>query len=180
MDSIVIDDITFVGGTLWTDMNKHDPNTMYMIANMMNDFRHIRHSQHNYRRFLPEDAVRQHTATLQYIKETIESDPTKKYVVVGHHTPTALSIHDQYKNDVYMNGGYHSDLSEFILHHPQVVLWTCGHVHHPHSYYVGNTFVAANPRGYIGHDQEAANFSVRYIDLDNMPEKFDGVIWSRD
>ena len=55
-----------------------------------------------------------------------------------------------------------------------------GHVHDPHSYYMGDTFVVANPRGYIGHDPEAENFKLRYIDLDNLPEKFEGVRWSRD
>lgn len=180
MDSVVIDDITFVGGTLWTDMNKRDPNTMYMITNMMNDFRLIRNSNNNYSRFKPIDAAIQHAATLAYIKKVVDSDTTKKYVVVGHHTPTPLSIHEMYKKDVWMNAGYHSDLSEFIMDRPQIVLWTAGHVHHPHSYYMGDTLVVANPRGYAGHDPEAANFKLRYIDLDNMPEKFDGVKWSRD
>jgi len=180
MDSVVIDDITFVGGTLWTDMNKRDPTTMHMITNMMNDFRLIRNSNNNYSRFKPIDAAIQHAATLAYIKKVVDSDTTKKYVVVGHHTPTPLSIHEMYKKDVWMNAGYHSDLSEFIMDRPQIALWTAGHVHHPHSYYMGDTLVVANPRGYAGHDPEAANFKLRFIELDNLPEKFDGVNWSRD
>ena len=146
----------------------------------MNDFRIIRNSQRDYARFSPLDSVVHHRATLEYIKNVVDSDPSKKYVVVGHHAPTPLSIHEMYKKDHWMNGGYHSDLSEFILDRPQIALWTCGHVHHPHSYYMGGTFVVANPRGYAGHDPEAANFKLRYIDLDNMPVKFDGVNWSRD
>ena len=180
MDDVVIDDVHFVGGTLWTDMNKGDPTTLQMIENMMNDFRIIRNSQRNYSRFFPIDAAIHHKATLGYIKKVVDSDPTKKYVVVGHHAPTALSVHEMYKNDYWINGGYHSDLSEFILDRPQIALWTAGHVHHPHSYYMGETLVAVNPRGYAGHDPEAANFKLRFIDLDNMPEKFDGVRWSRD
>lgn len=179
-DHVEIDGVTFVGGTLWTDMNKGDPTTMQMIEGMMNDFRIIRNSQRNYSRFFPLDAVSHHKATLAYIKKIVELDNTKKYVVVGHHAPTALSVHEMYKNDYWMNGGYYSDLSEFILDHPQIALWTCGHVHNPHTYYMGDTFIAANPRGYAGHDPEAANFKLRYIDLDNMPAKFDGVNWSRD
>jgi Icc-related predicted phosphoesterase len=34
-----IDDVTFVGGTLWTDMNKEDSLTMYHVSRNMNDFR---------------------------------------------------------------------------------------------------------------------------------------------
>jgi len=180
MDTVVIDDVTFVGGTLWSNMNKRDPTTMHVIEGMMNDFRIIRNSRRNYARFSPLDAVLHHEATLNYIQEVVESDATKKYVVVGHHAPTSLSIHEMYKKDTWMNGGYYSDLSEFILDHPQIVLWTLGHVHNPHSYYMGDTFVVANPRGYAGHEPNAANFKLRFIDLDNMPEKFDGVNWSRD
>jgi Icc-related predicted phosphoesterase len=179
-DHIEIDNVVFVGGTLWTDMNKNDPTTMQLIENMMNDFRIIRNSQRNYARFSPLDTVVHHRMTLEYIKNMVDSDTSKKYVVVGHHAPTPLSIHDKYKNEYYMNGGYHSDLSEFILDRPQIALWTCGHMHDPHSYYMGETFVACNPRGYAGHDPNAANFKLRFIDLDNMPAKFDGVNWSRD
>jgi Icc-related predicted phosphoesterase len=179
-DDITIDDVTFVGGTLWTDMNRADPTTMQLIEGMMNDFRVVRNSVFHYRRFSPGDAVNEHRLTLKYIKNVVDSDPGKKYVVVGHHAPCALSIHETYKNEYYMNGGYYSDLSEFILDRPQIALWTCGHVHNPHSYYMGETFVACNPRGYAGHDPEAANFKLRFIDLDNLPAKFDGVNWSRD
>jgi Icc-related predicted phosphoesterase len=179
-EHIEIDDVTFVGGTLWTNMNKNDPTTMQLIEGMMNDFRIIRNSQRNYARFSPLDTVVHHRETLAYIKNVVDSDNTKKYVVVGHHAPTPLSIHERYKTQFYMNGGYHSDLSEFILDRPQIALWTCGHVHNPHTYYMGDTLVACNPRGYAGHDPEAANFKLRYIDLENMPAKFDGVNWSRD
>jgi predicted phosphodiesterase len=179
-EKVEIDGVTFVGGTLWTDMNKNDPTTMHLIESMMNDFRVIRNSQRNYARFSPLDATVHHRETLEYIKSVVDSDASKKYVVVGHHAPTSLSIHETYKNEYYMNGGYYSDLSEFILDRPQIALWTMGHMHHPHSYYMGDTLVACNPRGYAGHDQEAANFKLRYIDLDNMPAKFDGVSWSRD
>jgi len=41
---VVIDDVTFIGGTLWTDMNGQDPVTMAHIAGMMNDFRIIQNS----------------------------------------------------------------------------------------------------------------------------------------
>lgn len=179
-EQIEIDGVTFVGGTLWTDMNRNDPTTMQLIEGMMNDFRIIRNSQDNYRRFSPLDSVVHHRETLEYIKSVVDSDTSKKYVVVGHHAPSSLSIHEKYKQEHYMNGGYYSDLSEFILDRPQIVLWTCGHVHNPHTYYMGDTLVAANPRGYAGHDPEAANFKLRYIDLENMPAKFDGVNWSRD
>jgi len=72
----------------------------------------------------------------------------KKCVVVGHHSPSHLSIHATYRDQHYMNGGYHSDLSNFILDHPQVKLWTHGHTHHCFDYVIGETRILCNPRGY--------------------------------
>jgi hypothetical protein len=57
-------------------------------------------------------------------------------------------MHPMYAHDTLMNGGYHSDLSEFILDHPQIKLWTHGHTHHPFDYVIGETRVVCNPRGY--------------------------------
>ena len=165
MDSVEIDDVTFVGGTLWTDMNKNDPTTMHMIEGMMNDFRIIRNSQRNYARFSPLDTVIHHKATLAYIKKVVETEPAKKYVVVGHHAPTPLSIHEKYKTQFYMNGGYHSDLSEFILDHPQIALWTHGHMHDPVDYMMGETRIVCNPRGYKGHDPAADHFQLKFLDI---------------
>jgi Icc-related predicted phosphoesterase len=164
-DDITIDDVTFVGGTLWTDMNKADPTTMQLIEGMMNDFRVIRNSTFNYRRFAPGDAVNDHRNTLKYIKQIVDSDPTKKYVVVGHHAPCALSIAETYKNEFYMNGGYYSDLSEFILDRPQIALWTHGHMHNPSDYMMGETRIVCNPRGYKGHDPAADLFELKFLEI---------------
>ena len=43
-DVKVIGDVTFIGGTLWTDMNNSDPLTLYHMRTMMNDFRVITNS----------------------------------------------------------------------------------------------------------------------------------------
>ena len=37
----VIDDVTFIGATLWTDCNKGDPLTLHALGDMMNDFRTV-------------------------------------------------------------------------------------------------------------------------------------------
>lgn len=40
-ECITIDDVVFIGGTLWTDMNGEDSMTLHAIKDMMNDFRCI-------------------------------------------------------------------------------------------------------------------------------------------
>lgn len=152
MDTITIDDVTFIGGTLWTDMNRGDPLTMHAISDMMNDFRIVRNSQRNYARFSPQDAAIRHRETLAYIKLMVAEKHDTKFVVVGHHSPSFQSVHEFYKHDTIMNGGYHSDLSEFIMDHPQIKLWTHGHTHHCFDYVLGETRIVCNPRGYDGHE----------------------------
>jgi predicted phosphodiesterase len=46
-------DTTFVGSTLWTDMNKEDPLTLHAMTNMMNDFRIIKNSDRMVARKVP-------------------------------------------------------------------------------------------------------------------------------
>jgi len=50
---VKIDDVTFIGGTLWTDMNKEDPLTMYHVQRRMNDFRIVRNSNRMVTRTVP-------------------------------------------------------------------------------------------------------------------------------
>jgi predicted phosphodiesterase len=143
-----IDDVTFIGGTLWTDMNKHDPLTLHAVRDMMNDFRVIKKDLEGYTNLKPADTVVRHRHMLGYIKQVVAEKPDEKFVVVGHHSPSFQSVHDMYKHDTLMNGAYHSDLSEFILDHPQIKLWTHGHTHYPFDYMIGDTRIVCNPRGY--------------------------------
>lgn len=147
-DTKVIDDVTFIGGTLWTDMNKGDPLTMHAIEGMMNDFRIIRNDKRNFAPMSAIDVTVRHRKTLQYFRSVLAEQHDKKFVVVGHHSPSLQSVHESYKDEYLMNGGYHSDLSEFILDHPQIKLWTHGHTHHPFDYKIGETRIVCNPRGY--------------------------------
>lgn len=156
-DAKEIDDVTFVGGTLWTDCNKGDPVTLHSLSSMINDFRLIRDDTKGYSKLKPATTVYRHRDTIRFIEETVDSDPSKKYVVVGHHSPSFLSCHEQYKNDSIMNGGYHSDLGNFIADRPQIKLWTHGHTHHCFDYVIGGTRVVCNPRGYDGYEKTGWN-----------------------
>jgi len=147
-DTKVIDDVTFIGGTLWTDMNKGDPLTMHAIEGMMNDFRIIKNDKRNYASMSARDVAGRHARTLAYFRSVLAEQHDKKFVVVGHHSPSFQSMHPSYAHETLMNGGYHSDLSEFIMDHPQIKLWTHGHTHHPFDYVIGETRVVCNPRGY--------------------------------
>jgi predicted phosphodiesterase len=184
----VIDDVTFIGGTLWTDMNNGDSLTLYHMKAMMNDFRCVQNSNRmvSYKtyeefegvadrnkptfrervaKFSPEDAFEEHAKMKSYIQQFIEGKFDQKFVVCGHHSPSKQSTHPRYADDTVMNGGYSSDMDEFITEHPQIKLWTHGHTHHPFDYLVGETRIVCNPRGYINYEPEAANFKLLTVEV---------------
>jgi hypothetical protein len=196
-ETLYIDDVCFVGSTLWTDMNKRDPLTLHAIGSMMNDFRIIKNSnRYTYRtvpiyeynedgslkkdengkmfqlgvkkkeevsRFSPEDAADENQKCIDYVKHIVSEND--KVVVVGHHTPSQKSMHPRYAYDNLMNGGYHNSYEEYIMDHPQIVLWTHGHTHERYDYFIGDTRVVCNPRGYIGHEAIANNFEVKVVEI---------------
>ena len=187
------DGVTFVAGTLWTDMNKGDPLTLWHCNKGMSDFqviknsnRMVQHKRNVYHesernedgtlvvktvdhyqspsKWSPEDSVEDHKKMLDYIKIATQNK-TKQYVVVTHHAPSPISIAECYRFDTLMNGAFASDLSEFILDRPQIKLWTHGHMHNVSDYMIGDTRVVCNPRGYIGHEQRAKEFKLRYLEV---------------
>jgi predicted phosphodiesterase len=185
-ETFELDDYVFVGSTLWTDMNKRDPMTLHMISRMMNDFRIVDNSHREVTfktfddpenpdkptfrtrvaKFSPEDAVEEHEKCLSYIQHVYDNTPPwKSMIVVGHHTPSHTSCHPRYKGDREMNGGYHSNLSEFILDRPGIKLWTHGHTHELFDYNIGDCRVVCNPRGYVGHEQISLDFKLKVVEL---------------
>jgi len=177
-EQIAIRDTIFIGGTLWTDMNNEDPITLLHMKGMMNDFRCVKNGNRvtifkdedgkfhkRESRFTPEDTVEDHKEMLAYIRMMVEGKWDQKFVVVGHHAPSKLSTHPRYQKEEIMNGGYSSDLSEFIMDHPQIKLWTHGHTHEEFDYMIGSTRIVCNPRGYDGHENRADEFKLKFVEI---------------
>ena len=184
--TMVIEDVTFIAGTLWTDMNKEDPNTLFGIKGYMNDYRIIKDSRTNTEteiwmfnennepytgkqklpsKWSPEASVVEHKLMLDTIKATVESNASNKYVVIGHHAPSKQSTKPKYQKDVMVNGAYSSDLSEFILDHPQIKVWTHGHTHDVFDYMIGSTRILCNPRGYDAYEDRADQFELCFFEV---------------
>lgn len=177
-ESVIINDTTFIGGTLWTDMNKEDKMTMAMVKGLMNDFRiitdtridvHYRdqdgNSQIRTGKLTPETALADHKDMLEYIRLSIEGKYDQRFIVVGHHAPSKASTKPKYEKEVVMNGAYSSDLNDFMIDHPQIKAWIHGHTHDGFDYMVGSTRVICNPRGYIHYEDSAENFQLKYYNI---------------
>jgi Icc-related predicted phosphoesterase len=162
--------VTFFGGTLWTDMNKSDPITLWDIKNYMNDFQIIKNSARmlgGYKpaKFTPEDSVNLHYEFLEKLKKVLENNEYNKLVVVGHHAPSKQSTHELYKNQTISNGAYSSDLNDFIFNNPKIKIWIHGHTHYPFDYMIGETRVVCNPRGYVGYEENSKHFELKFIQI---------------
>lgn len=174
--------VSFIGGTLWTDMNNEDPITLLHMKDMMNDFRCVVNSKNvvNFKtfdegnnvifktrvaKFTPEDAVKDHKKMMEYIRLMIEGKFDQKFVVVGHHAPSKQSTHPRFQNETIMNGGYSTALDEFIMDHPQIKLWTHGHTHEDFDYMIGSTRIVCNPRGYDAYEDRADRFQLKFVDV---------------
>jgi len=117
-------------------------------------------------KFSPEDAVVDHKAMLSVLNKTLEDTPPwTSVIVVGHHAPSKQSTHPRYKDETLMNGGYSSDLSDFILDHPEIKLWTHGHTHEDFDYMIASTRIVCNPRGYINYEDRADRFELKVVEV---------------
>lgn len=155
-EAVEYNGVLFLGATLWTDLNRCNPMTSYHLKDGMNDYRVITHRNDgaypSYNKLRPEYTCGVHEKTLQYFQIVLSENRDKPVVVITHHAPSFESVDDKYRHDYHMNGGYASDLSEFVLNNENIKYWVHGHMHNPVDYMIGSTRVLSNPRGYIGHE----------------------------
>lgn len=160
-ETFVIDDVAFIGATMWTSCDKFSPYASF-YWNGMTDYKVIRTGPNKTlpydRRFRAEDSWEDWRLAKQYILSAIteQKEAGNKVVVVTHHAPTPMSIHPMYAGDT-MNMFYHSDMVLDIMDtNPD--LWFHGHVHTAFDYLIDSTMqicqtrVICNPRGYIGEE----------------------------
>jgi predicted phosphodiesterase len=160
-ESTEIDGVLFIGATLWTDCNKGDPITMMQLRSSMNDYRVVQNyykDKGQYFKLIPEFTYKEHRQTLEYFRGELIRNPDRPVVIVTHHSPSKQSIKPKYQGDYHMNGGYSSDLEQFILDYPQIKVWTHGHTHDTFDYMIGQCRVICNPRGYVGYEERAQEF----------------------
>lgn len=146
--TLVIDGVRFLGCTLWTDMDRENPVTIWDAKQWMNDYRQITWNMGTeYRKLRPLDTIQLHKYSKHWLEHELQ-DNNMTSVVVTHHAPSPLSVHPRYHGD-NLNGAYYSCLDQLILDH-QPQLWIHGHMHDPSDYHIDTTRVVCNPRGYPG------------------------------
>ena len=150
-DATVIDDVHFIGATLWTDFLldgiAHEPGA-HRAALGMSDFDGwIRHERGT-GRFTTYESARRHAEERAFIEDELadaERDGATA-VVITHHAPTPRSIAPRFRGSA-LNPAFASNLERLIARY-QPALWIHGHMHNSVDVTLGTTRVLANPAGY--------------------------------
>lgn len=149
-----LEDVRFLGATLWTDFNAADENIMREVEHSMNDYHYI---QIDGSPVTAEILLERHHESLTWLESEL-ADPFKgKTIVVTHHAPSMRSWHaDQEHEKDVQRFAYCNDLSALIRKYP-IDAWFHGHVHCVSNYQIDGVRILCNPRGYHGY-QEIAGF----------------------
>ena len=145
-------DLKVVGSTLWTDFNKYDNDLIREASKMMNDYKYIKYGN-SFRKIKGSDIANEHIKAKDFIfKNAVKEYEGQKLLVLSHHAPSFKSIYvaelfnivfDKKDDDYY----YASDLDD-LIRNSVINMWIHGHTHQVVDYYIGNTRVISNPRGY--------------------------------
>lgn len=158
-NSLVIDDVTFHGATLWTDFALLGDSRINgsICQGKMNDYKMIRRDP-SYSKLRSIDTYVIHQASLKWLQASLASSTTKKNVVVTHHAPSIKSIPDELKDDI-VSSAYASNLEPIILKY-QPQYWIHGHIHVPIKYQISDTTVICNPHGYMNEPYNGCDKSL--------------------
>jgi len=161
-DEVIINDVRFLGCTLWTDFNRYDSGAIEEAWQVMNNYRFIKcvdwwasainrdkalalmdlDNQFGFDPdlFSPTVAYLFHRKSLEWLSNRINKNHDGKTVVITHHCPTM-----QYTCDF----SYGSNLEKFIANRSDKIdCWMHGHIHQSVDYKVAGVRVICNPRGY--------------------------------
>lgn len=127
------------GTTLWFRDGPYNR----MFEKLMNDFRFIE----DFRSWVYEVNAK----SIDFLADLARSEERKPDLVITHHLPCRKSVSAHYAHD-RTNLYFLCDVSETLLDMSPKV-WVHGHTHVPCSYWLGDTEVHCNPRGYPGENR---------------------------
>jgi UDP-2,3-diacylglucosamine pyrophosphatase LpxH len=152
-DMIEINGFTFMGCTLWSDMNK---DLFYKLNDKNWNFT-------NY-----EELIETHNNHKEWIEKNLEKFNQRhkssekvyenKVIVITHYLPTFSLLHNKYMNGKYAKttSAYVCDLDNLIEKYDFLVpVWICGHSHMTRYSRIGKTFLFNCP---IGNPWESDNY----------------------
>jgi len=157
--SYVINDVRFLGCTLWTQLGGNLNDRLDDLMHTVNDFRKI-----SYKQALMDFEIYAglHNHSLKWLVRELSQPFDGKTVVVTHHAPTYWSWNDS-PNSV-TRYAYCNDLKE-IMHTYEIDAWFHGHTHSVSDYRCAGTRILCNPRGYHGRQSVEGFEPVKTVEI---------------
>jgi len=156
-----VDDIKFIGSTLWTNINDTDVD---YISKSINDYYKI--LDDNLNTITVNHTNQWNKESIDFIQKELDTD--KKCILLTHHAPL-LNKQGQYTaHPKYMNGknnpAFHNDLS-YLIKDP-IKVWLFGHTHYTNTFKFNDVIVGTNQ---LGYKHEELNFNpYAFIDLNKI------------
>lgn len=149
-ESIVIDNIKFIGATLWSNfelegIDKKKTEMEWAKFNIV-DFTYIfdKNIDGRYQSISPERMVKLNEDAYKFLEYELKHNPFEgEKIVVTHFAPHKNSIHENHKN--MMNSYWINNFEELMGFSKY---WFHGHTHESLRYTVEGTEVVCNPRGH--------------------------------
>lgn len=164
----IIDDIVFVGCTLWTNYRLFGIEETRECLNRMNDFRFGYYEEPEYTgtyikynkvSLLPCHLIDEFKKSLDYIDDICKRYVRNKIVIVTHHCPSIKCLSKYYRNGGGISQAYASNLESFIKDHSNIVCWICGHSHNQCDFKIDGCRIVMNCRGYVDYDSSNKHFN---------------------
>lgn len=146
---VIIDDVIFTGGTLWTNFSDN-PIIQSYCGRAINDFRQIG-------KFKTRDAYDLYYQHLEYIKQSYEQRNDRKVVVVTHFLPARECIAPRWQGTDLLNDYFANDLGSMIADMKDTT-WLFGHTHDAMDFMLGDTRMVCNPHGYYNALNDGVGF----------------------
>lgn len=143
-DSLIFQDVRFLGCTLWADLFVEGEIKAEALAKTLNDFKRI---QMEGRALDAVQFSRLFHRSKTWLEQQLAQPFSGQTVVVTHHAPSLWSWNGS--NHAAKKLAYCSDL-KYLLHEHEIAVWIHGHVHSQMDYRIADARILCNPRGYAG------------------------------
>lgn len=156
-DTLTINNIDFIGTCLWSSLGTKDisePIDWFLKYALKNarDFELIKNFKPDYMRRYFFDAK-------NYIFNQL--NPDRQQVVITHYAPSEQSSLDVFKGDT-TRPLWFTELGHEIAY-SNIIYWIHGHMHNSSDYFIYNTNILCNPRGYVDYNMVNNDFQKQII-----------------